>query len=539
MLKCRTIRTPLIVSVIFSLLIMLGGSLIALHALGDVVERFTTFVDLDQARLRAYNGMYAQGLQTGQAIRNIILEPGNAKGYENLAKAQVDFTEHLKAATNLATESAESTLMKDLAQRWSDNTALKNKVRELAKGGQQTEAIAILVKEETPSWRAIRDILLKRIAEQGDTVAASKKAVQDEAARGRMLTIATSVVGVAIALLLLTFVINNVRKPLLELESSIRQLESGDGDLTRRLPVATGDEVGRAATSFNGFLDSLQATIRNVQAEADAVSKEALLVATSIDDVSTASVQQADASSSIAAAIEELVTSIESVASSARSVQDTSDLGLQQARAGSQSVDALRQDMGRIEKSFGGIAQATEQFVTNSRTINSLTAEVKEIANQTNLLALNAAIEAARAGEHGRGFAVVADEVRGLAEKSGKAAAEIENITQSIQSESRNLEGAIRASTEVLTQARTSLESVAGVLNENAGVADQEHQGIDDINHSLMEQKSAGQEIARNLDSISGAAAKTSDAVQETSASAQALKASAERLHSTVGRFRV
>jgi methyl-accepting chemotaxis protein len=198
----------------------------------------------------------------------------------------------------------------------------------------------------------------------------------------------------------------------------------------------------------------------------------------------------------------------------------------------------LRQEIDRVRDSVQGIARATDQFVTNSRTITSLTGEVKEIANQTNLLALNAAIEAARAGEHGRGFAVVADEVRGLAEKSGRAASEIDNITQLIRSESENLEGAVRTGVDVLAESHGTLEDVASALHESAAVVDSEHEGISQINHALAEQKAAGHEIGRNLESISQAAETTSQATRDTAESARALESIAAKLQSTVGRFK-
>jgi methyl-accepting chemotaxis protein len=528
----------LLVAAFLSLLIMLSGGVIALWSLADVAGRFADFVDRDQARLQAYGGMYAQGLQTGQAIRNIILDPANPRAYKNLEAAQKEFTQHLQTAQNLAGDSAETAVLADLEKRWTNNTLLKTRIRDLAKGGQVADAIQVLNKDETPSWRDIKDILLKRTEDQGLAVAAAKAEVSAQAGRNRWISIVAFVLAFAIASIMLTMAINRLRRPLLHLEDSIRQLESGDGDLTRRLPVESNDEVGRTAASFNKFLDGLQRTIADVQREAVTVAEKSAQVNGTAGGMSSASETQANASAAIAAAIQQLITSIESVSASAQAVRDTSDLSLRHAEDGSRSVADLGAEMVRLEQSIQAIAAATDAFVTNSRTITNLTGQVKEIANQTNLLALNAAIEAARAGEHGRGFAVVADEVRGLAEKSGKAAADIDTITQGIQAQAQSLENAVEAGTSALHESHSTLDKVAQVLNASVAVVDQEHQGIDEINHSLAEQKISGHEIGRNLESIATSAEMTSGSARDTLTAAQALKESADRLRTSVGRFR-
>jgi len=537
-LATRSIRTPLLVAVALSLTIMLAGGVVSLWTLGQVAGRFATFVDRDQARLQAYGGMYAQGLQTGQAIRNIILDPTNQRAYSNLDDAQNQFNAHLALATHLADTDAETRILTDIGRQWSANRLLKSRIRDLAKAGQTAEAIQVLNKEETPSWREIKDILIKRNDEQTVAVESAKRDVADLAGNGRALSIVGFLAALAMAALMLTGVINRIRRPLLHLESSIRQLESGDGDLTRRLPVETSDEVGRAAASFNAFMDGLQLTIGAVQNEATKVAAESARVTATVTGLSQASARQSESAAAIATAIEVLVAGMESLTTAAQAVKDTSDTSLRHAEEGSAQIERLRQEIDRVRDSVQGIARATDQFVTNSRTITSLTGEVKEIANQTNLLALNAAIEAARAGEHGRGFAVVADEVRGLAEKSGRAASEIDSITQVIRTQSENLEGAVRTGVEVLAESHATLEDVASALRESAAVVDSEHAGIGQINQALAEQKAVGHEISRNLDSISRAVETTSQATRETAESARALETIATKLQSSIGRFK-
>ena len=521
-----------------SLLIMLTGGLISLWTLEQVAGRFEAFVERDQARLQAYGGMYAQGLQTGQAIRNIILDPANPKAYKNLEDAQNQFDAHLTIASRLADGDPEAAVTADLTRRWTANRQLKNRIRDLAKAGQGAEAIQILNKEETPSWRELKDILLKRSDEQSAAVTAARQEVSAMASRGRMLGIGGFLVALVVAATMLTATIARIRRPLLHLEESIRQLESGDGDLTRRLTVDSDDEVGRAARSFNAFLDSLHRSISAVQSEATKVNAEASRVAATVADLSDASARQSQSAAAIASAIERLLTGMESVAQAAREVKATSDVSLQRTEEGGSRLIRLRQEIDRVAASVQGIAAATNQFVTNSRTITGLTGEVKEIANQTNLLALNAAIEAARAGEHGRGFAVVADEVRGLAEKSGRAASEIDSITQLIQGESENLEGAVRVGVDILANSHSTLEAVAETLRESAAIVDQEHAGIAQIDRTLGEQRTLGAEIGQNLDSITRATDQTSQATRDTATSARALEGIAASLLSGIGRFK-
>ena len=535
----KSIRTPLLVMLLLSLMIMMSGGIVALLALNGVANRFASFVDTDQARQLAYQQMYAQGLQTGQALRNIILDASNPKAYANLDAAQQAFQNALQGAQKLTNDQDEAKALLDLEQRWQTNVNLKNRIRDLAKAGQGTEAVALLNKEETPSWRDIKDILLKRAEGQAAAVLEAKQTVAKMAGNGKTISILAFALAVVLAFVLMTLTVNRLRQPLLRLEQSIRQLESGDGDLTRRLPIETDNEIGRTAASFNQFLDHLQTTIRNVQQEADAVARESSRLVTAIESLTAVSNTQANAANDITQAVGHLVSDIDAVSSSTQEVQETADLSLHHADDGSKGLADLGQQMARVEEAIHGIAQAAQQFSASSNSISGLTGQVKDIANQTNLLALNAAIEAARAGEHGRGFAVVADEVRSLAEKSSTAAAEIDRITQGICNQSTDLAAAVQASSQVFQDGKTSLDTVVNLLHACATAVEQEHDGVETINSALHSQKKEGHNISSSLTTITNSAEQTRNAAETTNLSAQALQESASRLRTSVGHFRV
>ncbi|WP_026685754.1 methyl-accepting chemotaxis protein [Azovibrio restrictus] len=330
-----------------------------------------------------------------------------------------------------------------------------------------------------------------------------------------------------------------VTQPMDELRKGLVDIARGEGDLTRRLKIKGKDEIGETALVFNEMMENFAKLVRQVTEAAQRVSAKAHDLSMSASRVASSSHQQDEKSNQAAAAVEQLVTSIVSIAQSAEHVQHQSQESLDRAQAGNRSLTELLEEMDVVESAVKQMAESVNEFVRNTEAINAMTQEVKDIAEQTNLLALNAAIEAARAGEQGRGFAVVADEVRKLAEKSARSASEIDAITEKLTSQSVAVRKAIHEGLSHLSSSQESVHSVADILTATNGSVQEVGEGLDTIATATDQQRRVSGEVADNIEAIASMARDNTSSVEETAAAADDLKILADNLQGTVGRFKV
>jgi methyl-accepting chemotaxis protein len=333
-------------------------------------------------------------------------------------------------------------------------------------------------------------------------------------------------------------VISRVVRPVKELQLTMQAIQTS-GDLTKRVPAGDNDEIGQTSRSFDALMDSMCETLRRVHASADDVMNTANSLSATASQVIGSSGKQNESASSTAAAVEELTVSISSVAENTEAVRKLSEHSLARTRDGNASAGEMVHEVHNIEKTVRQIAESVEEFVQSTHTIASMTQQVKDIANQTNLLALNAAIEAARAGEQGRGFAVVADEVRKLAEKSAESASEIDRVTSTLSEKSQRAEAAIETGLASLQATMGHIDRVIGVLDEAGKSVTEASGGVSDIASSVSEQRQASVDVARHVESIAQMAEENHAAIGHTANSIRHLGELAGELNAAVARFRV
>ena len=212
---------------------------------------------------------------------------------------------------------------------------------------------------------------------------------------------------------------------------------------------------------------------------------------------------------------------------------------MEHSKKGNESLSELIGLITTVETSVKEIAASVTEFMNSTEAITSMTKEVKDIAEQTNLLALNAAIEAARAGEQGRGFAVVADEVRKLAEKSAQSASQIDLVTTKLGSQSSAVEKAIQHSQKSLQVSQDYLEVVAMALGETTQSVTQSTDGMDNIAISVNEQKSASQDIAQHVEKIVQMTEENRSSIQKNTEATEHMEQQVGVLRDLVNHFRI
>jgi methyl-accepting chemotaxis protein len=312
--------------------------------------------------------------------------------------------------------------------------------------------------------------------------------------------------------------------------------EIAAGDLTRQFTVSGG-----AATllgSLKGMQERLAEIFREINGAARTMAASAEAVAGAANESSLASQSQAQATSSMAAAIEQMTVSINEVSELSRATEETSAEVATLSEAGKQQVVEAEQQMECVATTVRAASLKVQELLRRSEEIGSIANVIKEIADQTNLLALNAAIEAARAGEQGRGFAVVADEVRKLAERTTNATTEIATVVGAVQSETQRAVVEMEQAIPLVDHGTHLTKATSNTLETILSKAQDSLSRVRDVANATREQAATANDIARHVESIAQMAEEVSSTMGNTSQHAHDMADIATDLQSRVAYFK-
>jgi len=423
-------------------------------------------------------------------------------------------------------------------QAWKDFATANDRTIELARSGDYEAASDFLKNESAAKFDIARQSLLDLMRVQKKSAKSSFDNVSKSNTTTKAMVIVTLLLGLIVGAGQSWGTIRAITKRLCLMQRTISEVERSS-DFSKRVPVESTDEVGETAKSFNELMGVLQESFGVMQGNVTKASEAAHRLSTAVKEVASGSEQGSEDSAAMAATVQELTSSINRISERAREALEISQKSGDLSLEGGKIIHNAATDMTQIATTVRGASRTIEELGQQSNRISTIVQVIKEVADQTNLLALNAAIEAARAGEQGRGFAVVADEVRKLAERTTKATEEITQMIGAIQSSAQAAVATMSTTVVQVDDGATLAHQAGEAINQIRSGAEQVIRAVNDISIALGEQSAASQDIATHVEKVAQTSVRNSTSAVASANEAQGMDELAKSMRETVNRFRI
>jgi methyl-accepting chemotaxis protein len=478
-------------------------------------------------------------LRASQAITAFLVsgtEEQAAQIKQEVADCQAS-VDRLKTKTDMFTPEQKTEFDRYIAER-EKFLALAFEVVDIRSGDDWCKSEYICLNQVAPLSAKADELLSTIISLESE---AEKKAASDLTSTSdnmiKMLLTA-SAVGIGLGLFIAVFLSRQITKALNQLIDRVKDIAQGEGDLTKRIDVKSQDEIGELAKWFNAFVVKIHDVIAEVTDASTEVAAASTEIAASAEQIAAGANEQSQQITQVSSAVEEMSSSVVEVARKSADAANSANESGRIATEGGDVVTDTITGMRSINEAVSSSAQSVQELGKRGEQIGEVITVINDIADQTNLLALNAAIEAARAGEHGRGFAVVADEVRKLADRTTKATEEIAGSIQAIQNETTIAVDKMNAGTEEVTTGVQKAEQAGEALKQIVASAQDVSAMVQSIAAAAEEQSAASEQVSRNIEQIASVTRETSEGTNQAAAAATQLSQRAETLQQLVGQFK-
>lgn len=525
-LKNLKIAKKLLLLNISSLIFIISVGAVGFYNMNKAAQQSTIMYEEYLLPVKWINDLRTHNRAIEALLKEIILTP-DAGDRKELLNQITDRTNKINdeyaiyKAKNLTDYEKERILQIDAALEV--RSMQRDPLFKLIEQGELKKAYTLYNTNIAPSVEIMNKNFRELADYNSDEAVKLNKNVQKQQQQSTLLMVVIMVIAAVLALTLGTIITRLLLKPISEMVDAMSIAEKGD--LTVQADYRSNDEIGILVSSFNQLVDTTRIAIAEVTSSANNLSASAEEISASTEQIASGSQQQADDASMSSEMVTEMTKAVQEVSKNAEQAAHLTDQTMEAAKRGSIALQDTMDGMNQINETIHDLESKSVQ-------IGEIVEVIDDIAEQTNLLALNAAIEAARAGEAGKGFAVVADEVRKLAERSSSATKEISHLVNIIQENTKLSVQSVQVGNEKTERAGATFEEIVKLVQESAAKSTE-------IAAASEQQSAQAEEVLHAVENIASVTQETAAGIEETATTATDLSKMADTLHELTKRFKI